>query len=115
MKRRRMAGEARSGDTGGSRGRGLAPMTSVTIDLSGKVTLVTGGGYGMGRAAARRFASCGGRGAGADVDVSRGIETVQRIAKDGGRPLFIEADVSLSASVQDMIGRVVAEYGRLDY
>jgi NAD(P)-dependent dehydrogenase (short-subunit alcohol dehydrogenase family) len=25
-------------------------MTSVTIDMSGKVALVTGGGYGMGRA-----------------------------------------------------------------
>ena len=32
-------------------------MTSVTIDMSGKVALVTGGGYGMGRASARRFAS----------------------------------------------------------
>ena len=90
-------------------------MTSVTIDLSGKVALVTGGAYGMGRAAARRFASCGARVAVADVDVARGLETVEMITKDGGRALFIEADVSLSASVQDMIGRVVAEYGRLDY
>src|ERR1700749_3230610 len=90
-------------------------MTSVTIDLSGKVALVTGGAYGMGRAAARRFASCGARVAVADVDVARGLETVEMITKAGGRALFIEADVSLSASVQDMIGRVVAEYGRLDY
>jgi len=34
-------------------------MTSVTIDMSGRVALVTGGSYGMGRASARRFASCG--------------------------------------------------------
>jgi NAD(P)-dependent dehydrogenase (short-subunit alcohol dehydrogenase family) len=27
----------------------------------GKVALVTGGGYGMGRASARRFAACGAR------------------------------------------------------
>ena len=44
--------------------------TSVTIDMSGKVALVTGGGYGMGRASARRFASCGARVAVADIDVS---------------------------------------------
>ena len=90
-------------------------MTSVTIDMSGKVALVTGGGYGMGRASARRFASCGARVAVADVDVSRGLETVELISKDGGSALFIEADVSVSAAVRDMIAQVVAAYGRLDY
>jgi NAD(P)-dependent dehydrogenase (short-subunit alcohol dehydrogenase family) len=90
-------------------------MTSVTIDMSGKVALVTGGGYGMGRAAARRFASCGARVAVADIDVSRGLETVELISKNGGSALFIEADVSVSAAVTDMIAQVIAEYGRLDY
>src|ERR1700758_1587085 len=90
-------------------------MTSVTIDMSGKVALVTGGGYGMGRASARRLASCGARVAVADVDVARGLETVSLIAQDGGTAVFVEADVSVSAAVQDMIARVVAEYGRLDY
>ncbi|HMD25978.1 MAG TPA: SDR family NAD(P)-dependent oxidoreductase, partial [Streptosporangiaceae bacterium] len=87
-------------------------MTSVTIDMSGRVALVTGGGYGMGRASARRFASCGARVAVADVDVSRGLETVSLIEKDGGSALFIEADVSVPAAVEDMIARVLAEYGR---
>jgi NAD(P)-dependent dehydrogenase (short-subunit alcohol dehydrogenase family) len=43
-------------------------MTRIAIDMSGKVALVTGGGYGMGRASARRFASCGARVAVADID-----------------------------------------------
>src|ERR1700721_1940824 len=90
-------------------------MTSVTIDMSGKVALVTGGGYGMGRASARRFASCGARVAVADIDVARGLETVSLIEKDGGSALFIEADVSASAAVADMIAQVLAAYGRLDY
>src|ERR1700722_4584222 len=90
-------------------------MTSVTIDMSGRVALVTGGGYGMGRAAARRFASCGARVAVADIDAARGTETGSLIEKDGGPGLFLGADVFVSAAVADMVAQVVAEYGRLDY
>jgi NAD(P)-dependent dehydrogenase (short-subunit alcohol dehydrogenase family) len=90
-------------------------MTSVTIDMSGKVALVTGGGYGMGRASARRFAECGARVAIADVDEAHGVQTAELIAKAGGEACFIKADVSQAADVQDMIGRVLAAFGRLDY
>jgi NAD(P)-dependent dehydrogenase (short-subunit alcohol dehydrogenase family) len=90
-------------------------MTSVTIDMSSKVALVTGGGYGMGRASARRFAECGARVAIADIDAEHGEETVELIAKDGGEAIFVKADVSQPADVQDMIARVLAAYGRLDY
>jgi NAD(P)-dependent dehydrogenase (short-subunit alcohol dehydrogenase family) len=90
-------------------------MTSVTIDMAGRVALVTGGGYGMGRASARRFAESGARVAIADIDEARGEETVEMIAKAGGEACFIKADVSQAADVQDMIGRVLSAYGRLDY
>lgn len=90
-------------------------MTRVAIDMSGKVALVTGGGYGMGRASAHQFASCGARVAIADIDEARGAETAELIAKEGGEALFIRADVSQPADVQDMIAQVLAAYGRLDY
>jgi NAD(P)-dependent dehydrogenase (short-subunit alcohol dehydrogenase family) len=90
-------------------------MTSVTIDMSGKVALVTGGGYGMGRASALRFASSGARVVIADIDEAHGTETAELIAKEGGEALFIPADVSDSGAVQGLIARIVDEYGRLDY
>jgi NAD(P)-dependent dehydrogenase (short-subunit alcohol dehydrogenase family) len=89
--------------------------TSVTIDMSGRVALVTGGGYGMGRASARRFAECGARVAIADIDETHGQETAELITKAGGEALFVKADVSQSTDVQGMIARVLNAYGRLDY
>ena len=89
--------------------------TSVAIDMSGKVALVTGGGYGMGRASARRFAACGARVAVADIDQAHGKETVELIARAGGEACFVEADVSRAGNVRDMIAQVLAAYGRLDY
>lgn len=89
-------------------------MSDVTIDLGGKVALVTGGGYGMGRASAKRFAACGARVVVADIDVDRGRETVEQIAEAGGEASFVEADVSVPAAVQEMVAFTIRTYGGLD-
>lgn len=89
--------------------------TTVTIDMAGKVALVTGGAYGMGRASARRFAAAGANVVVADVDADRGKETVALIADAGGEASFVEADVSVSAQVQRLVRFTVDTYGGLDY
>jgi len=85
------------------------------IDMTGKVALVTGGGYGMGRASARLFARAGAQVVVADIDADRGKETIGLIEADGGSGLFVEADVSLSADVRRTISAVDESFGRLDY
>ena len=90
-------------------------MSSVSFDMAGKVALVTGGGYGMGRATARRFAECGARVVVADWNVERGNETVELISAAGGQASFVEADVSQADAVQEMVAFTVATYGGLDY
>lgn len=90
-------------------------MADVRFDLSGKVALVTGGAYGMGRASARRFAESGARVVVADIAVERGLETVRLIRADGGDAEFIETDVSRAEDVEAMVAFAEQTYGGLDY
>jgi NAD(P)-dependent dehydrogenase (short-subunit alcohol dehydrogenase family) len=82
--------------------------------MQDKVALVTGGGSGIGRAAALAFAD-----AGAKVVVSgrrekEAFETVAQIKKNGGQATFIKVDVSNEADVVRLIDQTVSTYGRLD-
>jgi NAD(P)-dependent dehydrogenase (short-subunit alcohol dehydrogenase family) len=82
--------------------------------LEGQVALVTGGGQGIGRAIALRFAR-----EGTDIaliDVNReGAEASGRGVRELGRRAVIEvADVSDCAAVEASVNRIVEELGKLD-
>jgi NAD(P)-dependent dehydrogenase (short-subunit alcohol dehydrogenase family) len=82
--------------------------------FDGKVALVTGGGSGIGRAAALLLAREGARVAVVDVADEGGEGTCQLIADAGGEASYVPADVGRAASVQAMVEAVVARFGRLD-
>ena len=60
--------------------------------LEGKVAVITGGGNGLGRATAQRFASEGAKIVVADIIDELGEETVQMVAGDGGVASFVHCD-----------------------
>src|SRR6188472_2883468 len=62
--------------------------------LAGKVAVVTGGGNGLGRATAVRFAEEGAAVVVADLLDGPGEETVAQIEQLGGRAVFISVDVT---------------------
>ena len=74
-----------------------------------RVALVTGGGRGIGAATARMLAAEGARVAVSDLDEAPAREVASAI---GG--LGVACDVSDPGSVESMVGRTVAELGRLD-
>ena len=83
-------------------------------EYQNKVVIVTGGAYGIGRAAAIGFAQRGAKVAIADVDVKRGEETLRRIKDAGGDALFVKTDVSSEADVKALVEKTVETYGKLD-
>ncbi len=82
--------------------------------LQDKVTLITGGGSGMGRVAARMFAAEGARVVVAEFDPGAGEETVRIVREAGGQATFVRADVSSDADTQAMVDHARAAFGRLD-
>jgi len=83
-------------------------------EFEGKAVLVTGGGYGIGRAAALGFARKGAKVVVADIDVKNGEETVLRIKVAGGEAIFVKTDVSKEVEIEALIKKTVETYGRLD-
>lgn len=81
--------------------------------FQGKVAIVTGGSFGIGRATAIAFADRGAKVA--IVDCIEDNETLNHIQAAGGEAIFVKCDVSKDADVQAMIEKVMATYGRFDY
>jgi 2-hydroxycyclohexanecarboxyl-CoA dehydrogenase len=82
--------------------------------LSGKVALVAGSSYGIGRAVAVKLAQNG-----ADIIVNgrneeKGQETVEHIQSMGHRAIFEKADVTDYSQVKQMVGNSIQRLGKID-
>src|SRR5262245_26921642 len=86
--------------------------------LTGKVAFIRGGGGGIGRATAKRFAEEGAKVVVADIDTAAGEAAAQsartRSISCGGDGHFIPCDVTDRTSVENAIAETVARYGKLD-
>jgi NAD(P)-dependent dehydrogenase (short-subunit alcohol dehydrogenase family) len=82
--------------------------------LKDKVIFVTGGGSGMGRAAAESFCREGARVAVADLTEDTGQSSADAAKAAGGDAFFVRCDVSKESDVKAAIAATVERYGRLD-
>jgi len=84
------------------------------MKLKDKVALITGGGSGIGRATALRFANEGARVVVSDMDEACVNETAQLITQAGGRAVAVVGSVSVRADAQKMVDAATGNFGRLD-
>ena len=82
--------------------------------LEDKVTIVTGGSRGIGRAIARAFAREGARLAIASRNADKLQEVAAEIGSEGAAVMAVPADVTDEAQVVTLFERTVREFGRLD-
>lgn len=84
------------------------------MELADKVTVVTGGANGIGRALCRRFAAEGARTVVvADLD-GDGARAVAAEIEDRVSVLAIPADVAVEADVSALVERVTSDFGPID-
>lgn len=76
--------------------------------------IITGGGSGIGRAIASRFANAGARVVIADVDEARAEAVRQELVDDGAQALAIPTDVTDEAAVGAMVKATASAFGRVD-
>jgi NAD(P)-dependent dehydrogenase (short-subunit alcohol dehydrogenase family) len=79
-----------------------------------KVAVITGGTSGIGSGTAKRFA-----GEGAAVVITgrnseRGEQVVKEITDDGGKALFVRADVRLADDCRNVVEQTLATFGKID-
>ncbi len=84
------------------------------FDLTGKKAYVTGAAVGIGRACAVGLAQAGADVAVVDLNEKAGETTAEEIRSLGRQSEFIRCDVTRQDQIQEMVGRVVERFGRLD-
>jgi NAD(P)-dependent dehydrogenase (short-subunit alcohol dehydrogenase family) len=82
--------------------------------LDGKVALITGGGSGIGRACALRFAREGAKVCAADLRVQPADDTVRQVEAAGGVARSVQVDTTDEQSAAAMVDECIQAFGAVD-
>src|ERR1700730_8593819 len=84
------------------------------LGLRGKAVLVTGGASGIGAETAAQFAGEGAKVVVADINADATESMAQRLREAGAAAIGVAADVTVAASVAQLVELALKSFGRLD-
>lgn len=82
--------------------------------LNDRVALITGAASGIGKELAKGLAEAGAHIVIADVNYDGAVRTAEEVAKIGVRTLAVKADITSERDLDEMVDRVMKEFGRID-
>jgi len=82
--------------------------------LDGSVAIVTGGGQGIGKAISVKLASEGAAVVIADVNIGVANDTAAEIKKKGYKATAVQADITKSKEVSQLVKNTVDTFGKID-
>jgi len=83
--------------------------------IEGRVAVITGGGEGIGRGIARRYAREGAKVLIGEIDVERGERVLAELTGElGADAAFVRTDVARQAEVEAMVDAAAARWGTVD-
>jgi len=82
--------------------------------LAGKIAVITGGGSGIGRACAVRFAMEGAKVCVADLDQTAAKDTARRVEAAGQKSLALRVDTTAEVANDLMVEQCVEAFGAVD-
>ena len=84
------------------------------MNVSGRVSIVTGSGSGIGKEIIRRLVRHGAKGVVVDVNEDAGSASARELSSEGGEAVFLKCDCTNKADVQKMVDETVARFGKID-
>ena len=84
------------------------------FDLTGRVALVTGGGFGIGRSVCEGLAEFGADVVVADINEELAQETASLLDRFGHGSLALKTDVTKTAEIDNMVKETIEKFGTVD-
>ena len=86
----------------------------MTINIKGKVAIVTGAGRSIGKGIAKVFAADGAKVVVANRSEKEGKATVRSIKRAGGAAIFVPTDLRVAADIANLVKETRRAYRRID-